>query len=140
MQNKLNQFVNKAFKYDGKIYIVEDVSVKSLKAILKTDRRTFILFKSELDDLISKIEFCDLPEPSQMVVMQPMIKNSILTNQIIEQNSLSTRMSKKLEEVFDELSGTPDEDSFKKAKSMVDVANSIVNVQMANYKYLTLNR
>lgn len=141
MQSKLDHFVNAAFKLDNKIYNVLEVSVKSLKASIKTDRRTFVLYESELDDLIEKIVFCEVSEQvgSAAVMAQPMFKNNALTQQVIEHNGLSNRMSKKLEEVFDELTSNPGEETYKKAKSMVEVANSIVNVQMANYKYLTLN-
>ena len=57
MQSKLDHFVNAAFKLDNKIYNVLEVSVKSLKASIKTDRRTFVLYESELDDLIEKVVF-----------------------------------------------------------------------------------
>jgi hypothetical protein len=136
MQSKLDQFVDAAFKLDNKIYNVLDVSVKSLKANIKTDRRTWVLYESELDDLIEKIEFCERSFLPMSIRQSESV--SILNNQIINQNNLAERLSKKLEEVFDDISGTPNEADHKKAVSMVNVANSIVNVQMANYKYLTL--
>lgn len=142
MQSKLKQFYEKSFKLDFKIYVVEDYYVKQLKAYIKTDRRTFVLYESELDELLEKIEFVD-PEivTSETVVMaKPKPVSYGINAQITEQNCLSARMCKKLEEVFDDLTGEPDEKLFKKAQNMVGVANSIVNIQLANYKYLTLNR
>lgn len=140
MQSKVNQFIGKAFRKDGKIYIVEDALVKEMKAIIRTDKRVFVMYESELNDLMAIIEFCNVPETVQTVVVaHSMIKNNVLTHQVVQQNELSSRICKKLEEVFDELTGAPGEETYKKAKSMVEVANSIVGVQMANYKYLTLN-
>jgi hypothetical protein len=42
--------------------------------------------------------------------------------------------------MFDELSNSPTEESYKKAKSMVDTSNAMMNVMAQNYKYLTLNK
>lgn len=141
MQSKVNQFIGKAFIKDKKTYVVERVDVIKGKAFVSTDRRTFVLYENELNDLIDSIEFVDVPQVSfsDAVPAVMMFKNDAIGQHVVQQNALSLRMTKKLEEVFDELTGAPGEETYKKAKSMVEVANSIVGVQMANYKYLTLN-
>lgn len=141
MQNKVNQFINKAFIKEKKTYVVERVDIKKGRAYVYTDRRTFTLYENELNDLIDSIEFCAVPESSSSDVVSAVVmhKSHALGQHIVTQNELSGRMCKKLEEVFDELTSSPGEETYKKAKSMVEVANSIVGVQMANYKYLTLN-
>lgn len=140
MQSKLDQ-LGKAFVKDKKTYIVESTNVYQGKAYVYTDRKTFVLFENELDALIELVEVCDVDDekPSCSLPAKPILKNSTMNIQIVEHNNLSTRITEKLEKVFDELSSSPGEEVFKKAKSMVEVSNSIVNVQMANYKYLTLN-
>jgi len=140
MQSKLDQ-LGKAFIKDKKTYVIDSTAVKMAKAYIYTDRKTFVLYENELDELIACVEVCEVPEElsNQSLQAKPMFLNAAIGQQISRQNTLSNRMSTKLEEVFDELSGNPSEETYKKAKSMVEVANSIVNVSMANYKYLTLN-
>jgi hypothetical protein len=139
MQSKLDQ-LGKGFIKDKKTYVVERTAVKMGKAYVYTDRSTFVLYENELDDLIASVEVCDEVDfGNGIVVYEPKGLTNKLTQQITEQNGLSKRMCLKLEQVFDELSSNPGEEVYKKAKSMVEVANSIVNVQMANYKYLTMN-
>lgn len=60
--------------------------------------------------------------------------------EIIESNSVNKRMSDSLMEVFETLSKEPKEEDFKKADAMVKVANAIVGVQMAQFKYLSLKK
>jgi hypothetical protein len=140
MQSKLDQ-LGKAFIKDKKTYVIDSTAIKMGKAYVYTDRKTFVLYENELDELIASVEVCEVPEElsNKSLPAKPMFLNAAISQQITRQNTLSNRMSTKLEEVFDELSGNPGEETYKKAKSMVEVANSIVNVSMANYKYLTLN-
>ena len=73
-------------------------------------------------------------KPSKEVVTEP----TALQTEIIKTNQLSRRITDKLEAVFNELAEGPGEETYKKAAAMVNASNAIMNMQVANYKFLTL--
>jgi len=142
MQNKVNQFIGISFVYEKKLHKVESVKIVNHKAVIKTDRQTFVKLESELDDFLEEIDFRELSKLEQKEPWLPAKEGvremTVLEAEIIHTNSQSRRITDKLESVFNELAICPKEETFKKAKAMVDASNAIVNMQLANYKYLTL--
>jgi len=143
MQTILNKLNNSVFTFENKRYKVTETSIKSEKAVIITDKRSWVLYSHELDafmDKVSGITYTDsvgkkepwLPSNEIVSEMTP------LKAEIIHTNEQSRRITDKLEAVFNELSTDPKEETYKKARAMVDASNAIVNMQLANYKFLSL--
>ena len=134
----------RSFSYCGKEYHCSQVAFKMGRYTIYTDKRTFVKTESEynafLDDikLIQKKKMSE-KQPESDTKNTPSAVQSIKA-EIIESNSVNKRMSDSLMEVFETLSKEPKEEDFKKADAMVKVANAIVGVQMAQFKYLNLNK
>jgi hypothetical protein len=147
MKILIEDFKDAAFMYEGKKYIVIAAKINGAKAIIKTNKRTFVFLESEFQAFYDEITFVpvvDVKKELNPIQVQPYVeitsKSTSLNAEVIQANSLSNRIVTKLEVMFDELSNSPTEESYKKAKSMVDTSNAIMNVMAQNYKYLTLNK
>ncbi|MNF74814.1 hypothetical protein D3C85_601370 [compost metagenome] len=151
MRNQLNKLNGKSFRYCGNVYEVIETKVVNYKAVIKTNRQTFVKTESEFSGFMEDIEFvkkekkeavknenvpADTWLPSDVLVA----KSSPLQAEIVVAESNATKVSNKLMEVFDLLAHDPTEETYKKAAAMVNVSNSIVNVQMAQIKFLTLKK
>lgn len=134
----------RSFSYCGKEYYCSQVAFKLCRYTIYTDKRTFVKTESEynafLDDikLIQK-EKMNQKQPESDTKNTPSVVQSIKA-EIIESNSVNKRMSDSLMEVFETLSKNPNDNDFKKADAMVKVANAVVGVQMAQFKYLNLKK
>jgi hypothetical protein len=158
MQTILNELNNKVFTLENKRYQVLETSLKLDKIVIKTDKRSFVLYKYELEDWIAKIEIInielevpvkrdffdtkercqarsDFPEAKKVSVIEQSLQAEII---VAETNA--SKVSEKLMEVFNALSENPTESTYKKAAAMVNVSNSIVNVQIAQIKFLSLKK
>ena len=155
MQNHLKKLNNKTFKYCGQLYEVVEAKIVNSKAVIKTNRQTFVKIESELNAFMDDIEFVknkDISTSEKLVeaIMSPkkelqesevfVPKSSVLQAEIMTAESNAVKVTNKLMEVFESLSSNPTEDTYKKAQAMVNVSNSIVNVQMAQIKFLTLKK
>ena len=163
MESKLNELVGVEFIFSTLKYKVKKVKEVNGKAVIETDRRTFCFLPSELGDWMANIKILDTTEikkgqlevlpapevksfigggmipgkewkPSKEVVTEP----TALQTEIIKTNQLSRRITDKLEAFFNELAEGPGEETYKKAAAMVNASNAIMNMQVANYKFLTL--
>jgi uncharacterized lipoprotein YehR (DUF1307 family) len=54
--------------------------------------------------------------------------------------SNAAKVSNKLMEMFEQLAGKPTKETYEQATAMVSMANSIVNVQMAQIKFYRLSK
>jgi len=157
MQNKLNQFVGETFIFSTLKYKVVEVKIVNQKAIIKTDRRTFAFLENELDDFMESIKFLDVENSKNIGVsvekslevqniwssdneVKKAVQSSPLQAEIIVAESNAHKVSCKLMDVFNSLSESPTEETYKKAAAMVNVSNSIVAVQMAQIKFLSLKK
>jgi hypothetical protein len=152
MQNLLNKIEGKSFKLNGKIFTVRETKIVNQKGVILTDGSSFVKTKSEMEAFLDEIEIIEvLPVksfisggftggdkyiPSSEVV----VKSSLLQAEIILAESNASKVSNKLMEVFNLLADSPTEETYKKASAMVNVSNSIVNVQMAQIKFLSLKK
>ena len=135
----VNELIDKIFSFENKEYKVLEVSVKFQKAVIKTDKRTFVWFPHELKDFMDKITIVDNVDKTEFLPSNDVVAElTPLQAEIIHANQQARRITDKLEDVFNELASKPKEETYKKAKAMVDASNAIVNMQLANYKFLTL--
>lgn len=134
MKTIIEDFKDAAFLYKGVFYRVIKAKIINEVAVVQTHRMTFSWTESELKKFYDEVEFVAV---ESSVVLAP---SNVLNAEVIQANSLSNRIVTKLEVMFDELSNSPTEESYKKAKSMVDTSNAMMNVMAQNYKYLTLNK
>jgi hypothetical protein len=130
----IEDFKDAAFTYEGTRHQVEKAKIINNIAVIKTNHKTFSWTESELKNFYDEVAF--VASETGVVVSE----SKVLNAEIIQANSLSNRIVTKLEVMFDELSNSPTEESYKKAKSMVDTSNAMMNVMAQNYKYLTLNK
>lgn len=151
MQKNLNKLEGKAFKYCGNTYEVTEIKIVNHKAVIKTSRQTFVKTPSELDAFMDDIEFVKLEKKEaspangiDLSAWKPEKKLvdglTVFNAEVVAAESAAQKLSNKLMDVFDSLADKPTEESYKKASAMVNVANSIVNVQMAQIKFLSLKK
>lgn len=157
MQNLLNKFNGKSFKYCSKMYAVKNTKIVNQKAVILTDGQSFVKTESELEAFMDDIEFIKVASEKSIEKisyvnggMTPMAAwkpekqvneaLEVLNTEIKHAETAAQKLSNKLMEVFEALSDNPTEDTYKKATAMVGVSNSIINVQMAQIKFLSLKK
>jgi len=133
MKKILEDFADASFAFEGKKYKVVKAKIINNIAVIQTDRVTFSKTASELQSFYNEVEF--IAAEADVVVAQ----SPVLNAEVIQTNKLSNRLTDSLEAVFNEIAnGAASDEIYKKADAMVKASNAIINVQMANYKYLTL--
>ncbi len=161
MQKTINKLNGKSFRYCGKVYTVKSTKLVNYKAVIMTDSSSFVKTESELSAFMDDIEFVkkeDLKVNKSFVsTMNPVLMDKIQKAKEVNNNSLpekvsplqveiiaaetaTQKVSNKLMEVFESLCDNPTDDTYKKAAAMVNVSNSIVNIQMDQIKYLSLKK
>jgi hypothetical protein len=143
MQNLLNKLNGKSFKYCGKTYTVKNTKIVNQKGVVLTDSQSFVKTTSELEAFMEDIEFVKLDKKDLLEFIpsnELVAKSSPLQAEIVVAESNAQKVSNKLMEVFNSLADNPSEDTYKKAAAMVNVSNSIVAVQMAQIKFLSLKK
>lgn len=136
MQSKFNELINKSFVYKNKTHKVLDVKDIFGKIAIITDGPTFSKLESDFDDFMEEIDLREITNIEQSIVVRK--TDHVHNVEILKAKHLSARITDKLEAVFDLISINPTEENYKKASAMVAASNAIVNVQLANYKFLTL--
>jgi hypothetical protein len=148
MQDLLNKLNGKAFKYCGKTYSVKETKIVNQRGVILTDGQSFVKTNSELEAFIDDIEIVKIEKTTVGVVSSKLftpsdevvLKSSPFQAEIIVAESNAQKVSNKLMEVFNSLADSPTEETYKKAQAMVNVSNSIVAVQMAQIKFLSLKK
>ena len=142
MQIIIEEFKDSCFLYAFKKHIVKNVKIVNGNAVIKTDRQTFVKTQTELEQFYEEVKFIDETIVGLNKEYVPVVsENTSLNAEIIQANSLTGRLTNSLEEIFNELAyGDPTDKTFRKAEAMVRATNAIVSVQLANYKYLSLNK
>jgi len=160
MQKTINKLNGKSFRYCGKVYTVKSTKIVNYKAVIMTDSSSFVKTESELSAFMDDIEFVKKEDfkvdKSFVSTLNPVLtaeiqkakevinsipeKISPLQVEIIAAETATQKVSNKLMEVFESLCDNPTDDTYKKAAAMVNVSNSIVNIQMAQIKYLSLKK
>jgi len=150
MQNKLNQLMNKRFLFENKQFEVLETKIVNYKATILTDRRTFVFFEKELDAFMDDIEFVKGDKVSFVPAKKDIdTKTSFLNDntakeshdvEIMQSADVQAKMIDKLMAVFDEISKNPTEETYKRAKAMVDVSGAVVNVQVLQLRLKMLTK
>lgn len=156
MNEKLALFYNATFLYESKTYKVIECKIVNGKAVIRTDKQTFVKLESELDVFMQFVEFIENETSLAKIVdvvkeekriekvaayenKSEVIKETIYKAEIVNANDRALRISEKLEDVFNAISdGETDEKLIKKADAMVRLSNAIVSNEMTRFKYLNL--
>jgi hypothetical protein len=112
MLQKLNLLIGNKYNYKGNVIVINEVKIVSTTYVVKTDKRTYNFFESEIDDFISNlIDYVEKP--------------------INIPSEKSTDLSEILYDTIDKV---------KKDKSYIGQANAICNIvsQMINIKKLEI--
>jgi hypothetical protein len=135
LQQKIDQFYGKKFRYDNKEYAVVDVMIRETKAVIRTDKRTFVFFESELVLFMNCVEFivnANQVEPSSkshnaevIVSSPPAVKNVVKVNN-------------KLMEMFDLISVDSNKENIAKAETMVKLSDAMVKNELIRLKLLQI--
>jgi hypothetical protein len=136
MQDKIDLITGKSFMLDRLLYKCEFAKKVSQNLMIKTNRKTIVLEPKEIEIFFNVIEFVGPANNSANIEKMPI--SNVVNVEIRKANELASDMTSKLKAMFDVLAEEPTPSAFKKADAMVKASNAIVNVQMANYKYLLL--
>lgn len=121
MLQKLNLLIGNKYSYKGNVIVINEVKLVSTTYVVKTDKRTYNFFESEVDVFISElIDYTEKP-----------IKNFMVENTPNTPSEKSTDLSEILYDTIDKV---------KKDKNYIGQANAICNIvtQMVNIKKLEL--
>lgn len=163
MQSNLDKLKEKSFKYCGKSYTVKELKIVNSRAVILTDRQTFVKTSTELSAFMDNIEFVKVLKPADVVpsLIKEVYNDSVdvvkgnilpppvdlvpeiavaLVPEIVVAKGNAEKVSDKLMEMFEKLSDKPTKGTYEQATAMVNMANSIVNVQMAQIKFLALKK
>lgn len=124
MLKKLNTLIGNKYNYRGNTIIVNEVKLVSTTYVVKTDKRTYNFFESEIDSFLSElIDYVEKPKKSFIMDHTPNTQNTLYEK--------STDLSEILHDAIDKV---------KKDKNYIGQANAICNVvtQMINIKKLEL--
>ena len=121
MLKKLNTLIGNKYNYRGNTITIKEVKIVSATYVVKTDKRTYNFFESEIDSFI--LELIDYVEKP--------VKSFIMEN---TPNTLSEKSIDLSEILYDTI------DKVKKDKNYIGQANAICNIvtQMINIKKLEL--
>lgn len=141
----VSELIDKIFIYEGKKFKVSSVDVKNQKAVIVTDKRTFVFTSEGLNIFMDKIIVLNDSLNSVEVIKKTGYQSkelvadmTVLKAEIIHSNAQSRRITDKLEAVFNELSANPKEETYKKARAMVDTSNALCSMQLVNLRFLSL--
>ena len=128
LAEKLNQFYGKKFRHDGKEYAVVDVTVRDTKAVIRTDKRTFVFYESELALFIPSIEF----------ITNGSVEIGVKTHDVTIVNPVnnSEKVNNKLMEMFDKIVNHPSKENIAQAETMVKLSDAMVKNELMRLKYL----
>jgi hypothetical protein len=121
MLKKLSILIGNKYNYRGNIITVTDAKLVSTTYVVKTDKRTYNFFESEIDSfLLELIDYVEKPKKTFVMENTP--------------NTLSEKSTDLSEILYDTI------DKVKKDKNYIGQANAICNIvtQMINIKKLEL--
>ena len=116
MLQKLNLLIGNKYNYKGSVIIIKEVKLVSTTYVVKTDKKTYNFYESEVDSFIT--DLIDYTDKSMNTLNTP--------------NTLSEKSTDLSEILYDTI------DKIKKDKDYIGQANAICNVvtQMINIKKL----
>lgn len=121
MLKKLNTLIGNKYNYRGNTITIKEVKIVSTTYVVKTDKRTYNFFESEIDSFILElIDYVEKPKKSFIMEHTP--------------NTISEKSIDLSEILYDTI------DKVKKDKNYIGQANAICNIvtQMINIKKLEL--
>ena len=126
---KLEQLIGKSKLYKNTQLIIKSFKNVGTTIVVKTSVRTFNFLPSEIEDFLNNLK--DIPETKNTQLPITNNSNEIVINGY-QPTVESIELKKSLMNVLSEINkGKITESKLKKAKSICDVANTIVNIQKA---------
>jgi hypothetical protein len=167
--DKIKHLENQEIIFSKIRYKVTELKEVTGRLVIKTDKRTFTFYPSEVDDWLEFVAIVDLKKEKEIdfdkryeasvaiakkaaeaqvvpdtlhVVRHPekVAKNEPLQAEIMQSNQMTANVSDKLFEMFEKLANEPSESDYKKATAMVSVSHAIINAQLTQLKFLTLKK
>jgi hypothetical protein len=134
---KLNEFIpGTSFLFEKRRYDVTKTKFQELKFMIFTKQRTFVYYETEFDEFVTKTEFLFNVGPG---IAAPAVSNNIYEAEIIRVSDRSLRISEKLEDLFNDIYKSDNDDvKIKKAASLVQISNAIVANEVARFRFLNL--
>lgn len=128
IREKLDQLVDKEFVYEGTVYKISKYKEIGGNICVVTDKRTFQFYPSEIQkEFLDKIS---LHNTADLV-----IKNEIPTIMLPEENKTIKEL------LMEAIKKVKDDSSYiKQAKSICDIANTMVNIQRAELDILRMEK
>lgn len=131
-QEKLDQFYGKKFRHDGKEFKVVDVCIRENKAVIKTNKRTFVYYESELVLFMNSVEFIVHAN------LQDWKPKEVPVVSVINTETNSEKVNTKLMEMFDTICQNPTKENIDKADAMVRVSDAMVKNELIRLRFLTI--
>lgn len=148
-----NDFVFGTLKYQ-----VTGLKEVSGRIVIKTDRKTFSFYPSEIEDWLDNINIVKRVDEKEaanealyartvgsevVAIANPVKKkvesdNSVISAVIKESSIITQNVSNKMYEMFETLAGKPDDEDYKKAVAMVNLSNAIIGAQLTQLKFHAL--
>jgi hypothetical protein len=147
----LNELVGKSFMIEGKAGVYTCKEVKQIKSsplhVVKTDRQSFPLLPSQIDEFIDSLRYCmpavdivaQTTELAPAAHINPEIAE-IVGIEIMKAGGMLGRVSSKMERMFDILADEPSQEQMRQADAMVKASNAIVAMTMGSFKIATYKK
>lgn len=122
-------------KDDGRVFVIKDVSMSGIKVVLSTDWKTFVMHESEARRFLEEIKVVGVVARSESVT----VKDKEVVSEFIQNSDKVTGV---LLEMMDKI-GSEDSlppDLLNKAKSVCQIANTLVGLERVKQGYLVLSK
>lgn len=135
LELKIKEFYGKKFRYDGKEYAVVDVAIRETKAVIRTDKRTFVFFESELVLFMNSVEF--IVNANQINFYSKTHDAEVILDPPPAVKQVS-KVNEKLMEMFELISVDSNKENIAKAETMVKLSDAMVKNELIRLKLLQI--
>lgn len=132
LEEKVRQFYGKKFRFDGKEFAVVDVCVRENKAVIRTDKRTFVHFESELVLFMNSVEFI---VNANMQMIGEVAHKAVVVPNPPETIKNTDKVNEKLMQMFDLVSASPSKEIIVQAETMVKLSDAMVKNELIKLRY-----
>ena len=135
LQQKIDQFYGKKFRFDNKEFSVVDVTIRETKAVIRTDKRTFVFFESELVLFMNSVEF--IVNANQVGISSKSHDAEVILETPPAVKNVA-KVNEKLMEMFDLISTDSNKENIAKAETMVKLSDAMVKNELIRLKLLQI--
>jgi hypothetical protein len=141
LEEKVREFYGKNFRYDGKEFKVADVSVVDNRAVIRTDKRSFVYYESEFEMFLNSCVFVQNKRAEKArIANYPVVVNEVKPDipEISTTVKNASKVNEKLMEMFDTICQNPTKENIDKADAMVRVSDAMVKNELIRLRFLTI--